>query len=78
MHVRLTTGRATGKQAPEKQLNEQGNFQSKLVPGLWSHKTRPITFTLIIDDFGVKYGPCSKNIIKSRPIGQGADTLAST
>lgn len=24
-------------------------------PGLWRHKTRPITFTLVVDDFGVKY-----------------------
>ena len=23
--------------------------------GLWHHKTRPITFTLVVDDFGVKY-----------------------
>jgi hypothetical protein len=39
----------------EKRLNANGYFQSKLVPGLWSHKTRPITFTLVVDDFGVKY-----------------------
>ncbi|KAL7475359.1 hypothetical protein ACHAW6_001275 [Cyclotella cf. meneghiniana] len=30
-------------------------FQSKLILGLWSHKTRPISFTLVVDDFGVKY-----------------------
>jgi hypothetical protein len=24
-------------------------------PGLWLHKTRPISFTLILDDFAVKY-----------------------
>ncbi|MGV7235206.1 MAG: hypothetical protein ACQ9ET_03015, partial [Nitrosomonadaceae bacterium] len=39
----------------EKRLNKHGYFQSKLVPGLWSHKTRPIQFTLVVDDFGVKY-----------------------
>ena len=39
----------------EKRLNKAGYFQSKLVPGLWSHKTRPVTFTLVVDDFGVKY-----------------------
>eukprot|EP00804_Cyclotella_cryptica_P026377 CCRYP_007695-RA/>CCRYP_007695-RA protein AED:0.34 eAED:0.34 QI:0/0/0/1/1/1/3/0/489 len=38
-----------------KRLNKAGYFQSKLVPGLWSHKTRPISFTLVVDDFGVKY-----------------------
>ena len=24
-------------------------------PSLWRHKTIPITFTLVVDDFGVKY-----------------------
>ena len=24
-------------------------------PGLWYHKTRPISFTLVVDNFGVKY-----------------------
>ena len=36
-------------------LNKRGYHQSKLVPGLWSHKGRPIQFTLVVDDFGVKY-----------------------
>jgi hypothetical protein len=39
----------------EKQLNEYGYRQSKLVPGLWRHNTRPIQFTLVVDNFGVKY-----------------------
>ena len=26
-----------------------------MVPGLWAHKTRPIQFSLVVDDFGVKY-----------------------
>ena len=39
----------------EKRLNKHGYRQSKLVPGLWSHDTRPIQFTLVVDDFGVKY-----------------------
>ena len=39
----------------KKQLNKHGYFQSKLVPGLWRHKTRPIMFMLIVDNFGVKY-----------------------
>jgi hypothetical protein len=24
-------------------------------PGLWKHEARPLTFTLVVDDFGVKY-----------------------
>jgi hypothetical protein len=39
----------------EKQLNKHGYLQSKAVPGLWTHKTRPILFTLVVNDFGVKY-----------------------
>ena len=39
----------------EKRLNKHGYKQSKLVPGLWKHETRPIQFTLVVDDFGVKY-----------------------
>jgi hypothetical protein len=39
----------------KKRLNEHGYRQSKLVPGLWQHNTRPIQFTLVVDNFGVKY-----------------------
>jgi hypothetical protein len=39
----------------EERLNKHGYRQSKLVPGLWKHDTRPIQFTLVVDDFGVKY-----------------------
>ncbi len=39
----------------EKRLNEHGYQQSKLVPGLWQQNTCPIQFTLVVDDFGVKY-----------------------
>ena len=39
----------------EKRLNAHGYSQSRAVPGLWTHETRPILFTLVVDDFGVKY-----------------------
>ena len=39
----------------EKRLNKHGYHQSKLTPGFWKHDTRPIYFSLIVDDFGVKY-----------------------
>jgi hypothetical protein len=32
-----------------------GYFESTNTPGLWYHKTCPITFTLVVDNFGVKY-----------------------
>ena len=39
----------------EKRLEKHGYYQSKTTPGFWSHKWRPISFSLIVDDFGVKY-----------------------
>jgi hypothetical protein len=35
-------------------LKQHGYTQSKTMPGLWLHKMRPIQFSLIVDDFGVK------------------------
>jgi hypothetical protein len=32
-----------------------GDYPSRHTPGLWLHKTRPISFTLVVDDFAVKY-----------------------
>ncbi len=39
----------------EKQLNKHGYFQSSIIPRFWKHDTRPISFTLVVNDFGVKY-----------------------
>jgi hypothetical protein len=39
----------------EQQLNKHGYFQNKAIPGLWTHQTRPISFTLVVDNFGIKY-----------------------
>ena len=39
----------------EKRLNKRGYQHIKLVPVLWKHKWIPVQFTLVVDDFGVKY-----------------------
>jgi hypothetical protein len=39
----------------EQCLNKHGYQQSKLVPGLGVHDWHPIWFTLVVDDFGIKY-----------------------
>ena len=39
----------------EQLLNKDGYVKTKHTPGLWKHLTRPVTFTLCVDDFGVKY-----------------------
>jgi hypothetical protein len=38
-----------------KRLKEHGYSQSETTPGLWKHEWRPIMFSLVVDDFGVKY-----------------------
>jgi hypothetical protein len=32
-----------------------GYYKCIKTPGLWKHETRPLTFTLVVDNFGVKY-----------------------
>ena len=36
-------------------LAPHGYYEVTQTPGLWKHKTRPIQFTLVVDDFRVKY-----------------------
>jgi hypothetical protein len=38
-----------------KQLLPHGYYKCKHTPGLWQDLTHPISFTLVVDDFGVKY-----------------------
>ena len=36
-------------------LAKDGYHQSKMFPGLFHHELRPISFCLVVDDFGIKY-----------------------
>ena len=36
-------------------LKPAGFYEVAHTPGLWKHKRRPIQFSLIVDNFGVKY-----------------------
>jgi hypothetical protein len=36
-------------------LAPHGYAPVPITPGLWKHETRPLAFTLVVDDFGVKY-----------------------
>jgi hypothetical protein len=38
-----------------KRLAPHDYRQKKTTPGLWAHDTLPVTFSLVVDDFGVKY-----------------------
>ena len=42
------------QQLLEQRLQKHGYEQSKITPGFWKHKWRPIAFSLVVDDFGVK------------------------
>jgi len=39
----------------KKRLAPHGYYEVPHTPGLWRHTWRPITFTLVVDDFGIKY-----------------------
>lgn len=39
----------------EKRLNKTNYYQSEVIPSVWTHKTRSIQFTLVVDNFGLKY-----------------------
>ena len=48
----------SGKLANEdlrNKISPHGYYEVKHTPGLWKHISRPIQFTLVVDDFGVKY-----------------------
>ena len=62
IYARLTKGMyelpQTGRISHDallKHLDPYGYHPSSKPPGLWKHNIRPIKFTLVVDDFGVKY-----------------------
>jgi hypothetical protein len=38
-----------------RRLLPHGYYECTNTPGLWKHETRPISFTLVVNNFGVKY-----------------------
>ena len=48
-------GRHFSAKLLEQRLQVHGYSQSQIIPGLWTHAVKPTTFTLIVDDFGVKF-----------------------
>ncbi len=43
------------QQLLKERLGKVGYTQSKIIPGLWKHHTRAITFCLVVDNFAIKY-----------------------
>jgi hypothetical protein len=44
-----------GNKLLQKLLLPHGYYKCNNTPSLWKHKTRPIAFTLVVNDFGVKH-----------------------
>ena len=63
----------------EKRLNAHGYSRCTAVPGLWTHITRPISFTLVVDDFGIKYDgeEHAQSIMRYPLTGRGQNSLDS-
>jgi hypothetical protein len=40
---------------PRRKLAPFGYHESANTPGLWRHESRPLTFTLVVNNFGVKF-----------------------
>jgi hypothetical protein len=64
-------------------LAKDGYRPTQHTHGLWKHSTRPISFSLVVDDFGVKYAgrehaehliECIKQIIKFPATGKAVPT----
>jgi hypothetical protein len=51
---RLKQAGLLANQLLQKLLAHFGYYPDRHTPGLWLHKTRPITFSLIVADFAVK------------------------
>eukprot|EP00956_Cyclotella_meneghiniana_P005705 scaffold7330_cov24-Cyclotella_meneghiniana.AAC.1 len=39
----------------KERLAKHGYYEVAHTPGLWKHISRPVSFTLVVDDFGIKY-----------------------
>jgi hypothetical protein len=51
----LPQAKIIAQQLLKKCLKAHRYRQSTIPPGLWKHDTRPISFSLVVNDFGVKY-----------------------
>ena len=51
----LPQARILASKLLKKRLALHGYFELPNTPGLFKHITRPVQFTLVVDDFGIKY-----------------------
>jgi hypothetical protein len=61
----------------QRNLTKEGYRPTAHTHGLWTHDTRPISFSLVVDDFGVKYvGREHAEHVTSPATGMGLPTVA--
>ena len=76
-HGLLLAG-SLGHDILEQHLNKAGYHQSCIVPGPWKHVTCHIQFTLIVDNFGVKYTSLDDTIHLIDTLKQHYDVFEDT
>jgi len=55
MYVGLKKAEKLANNLLRERLEAHGYYKCPTTPGLWRHKWRPVTFVLIVDNFGVEY-----------------------
>ena len=51
----LTQAVNTANDKLKQHLSKFSHEQEPITPGLWWNQTRPVQFSLVVDDFGVQY-----------------------
>ena len=51
----LAQSRRIANQDFQRHLARYGYYPTKRTPGLWKHRTQPIGFILVVNNFGIKY-----------------------
>ena len=51
----LLAARILANKLLKPRLAKKGCFDFRHTPGLWKHVTRPISFTIVVDDFEIKH-----------------------
>ena len=51
----LPQSETLAKKLIRERLLKHGYYKMPHTPGLWKHVSRSISFTLVVDDFGIKY-----------------------
>ena len=51
----LSSGAVKTHESLKEYLKTYGYAPAKITKGIWTHQDRDINFTLVVDDFGIRY-----------------------